>query len=156
MGVGTTQAVIRLQQILDEKDVLEKELKNLKNERVASKSQSLVDQAVAVGKVSVLATKLSNADSKALRLAADTLKQQLQSAVVVLAAVTSDNKAQLIVSVTQDLLDKIRAPELLQYVTQQIDGSGGGRADMAQGGGTKIAALESALDSVVPWVKNKI
>lgn len=156
LGVGTTKIVGRLRQILDEKHIQEKELMDLKNEIVASKSQSLVDQATALGKVLVLATKLPNADSKALRLTVDTLKQQLKSAVVVLAAVTSDNKAQLIVSVTQDLLDKIRAPELLKYITEQIDGSGGGRDDMAQGGGTKIVALEGALDSVVPWVKSKI
>jgi len=156
LGVGTAQVVDRLQQVLAEKCSLEKEIANLKNERMVSKSQSLIDQAIAIGSVRVLATKLLNADSKALRLTVDALKQQLGSAVVVLATVISDNKAQLIVGVTQDLLNKIKANELLQYVTEQIGGSGGGREDMAQGGGTKIAALENALASVAPWVKSKI
>lgn len=154
LGVGTTQVVDRLQQTLAEKHLLEKELINLKNEKVASKSQSLADHAVSVGSVRVLAAQLANVDSKALRLAVDSLKQQLSSAVLVLATIVNDNKIQLIVGVTKDLLDKIKANELLQYVAEQIDGSGGGRADMAQGGGTKIVALESALASVVPWVKN--
>ncbi|MEI8055660.1 MAG: DHHA1 domain-containing protein, partial [bacterium] len=151
-----SEFVDRLQQVLAQKHSLEKEIANLKSERMVSKSQSLIDQVVAIGSINVLATKLTNADSKTLRLTVDTLKQQLGSAVVVLATVSGDNKAQLIIGVTQDLLNKIKANELLQYVMEQIGGSGGGRADMAQGGGTNIAALESALASVAAWVKSKV
>jgi alanyl-tRNA synthetase len=155
LGVSSMQVVDRLRQVISEKNYLEKEIANLKNERMLSKMQSLIDQTIAIGSVRVLSTKLSNADSKVLRPIVDALKQQLGSAVVVLATVISNNKAQLIVGVTQDLHNKIKANELLQYVTEQIGGSGGGRADMAQGGGTEIAALDSALASVVPWVKSK-
>ena len=155
LGVGTTKIFSRMQEILAEKNIQEKELLGLRNERIISKSHSLIAQAVTVGKVKVLVTKLADVDNKALRQATDALKQQLSSAVVVLATVT-ENKAQLVAGVTQDLFAKIKADELLQYVTQQIDGSGGGRSDLAQGGGTKISALQQALDSVIPWVKSRV
>ena len=155
LGVGTTKIFSRMQEILAEKNIQEKELLGLRNERIISKSQSLIAQAVTVGQVKVLVTKLADVDNKALRQATDALKQQLSSAVVVLATVT-ENKAQLVAGVTQDLFAKIKADELLQYVTQQIDGSGGGRSDLAQGGGTKISALQQALDSVIPWVKSRV
>lgn len=155
LGVGATQVVDRLKQILEEKHLQEKELINLKNERLTNNSKSLIDQAVVIGKVRILAVKIANVDSKALRLMVDTLKKQLDYAVLVLASVVDDSKVQIVAGVTPDLIDKIKANELLQHLTKQIDGSGGGRDDMALGGGTKVSALQNALDSVVTWVKSK-
>jgi alanyl-tRNA synthetase len=156
LGVGTTKTSERLQQILDDKTKQDKELSRLQGEKLIDKSKSLIDQAISIGKIKLIATTIPNVDSKALRLTVDTLKQQLKSAVVALATVTKDNKIQLVVGVTQDLTKEVKANELLQHITKQIDGSGGGRPDMAQGGGTKPEALQKALDSVVPWIKSKM
>jgi alanyl-tRNA synthetase len=156
LNAGTNQIVERIQQILDDKIKQEKELSHLQSEKLTDKSKSLIDQTISVGKIKVVATIIPNVDSKALRQAVDSLKQQLKSAVVTLATVTKDNKIQIIVGVTQDLVKEIKANELLQHITKQIDGSGGGRPDMAQGGGTKVNTLQKALDSVVSWVKEKI
>ena len=155
LGVGPTKVFSKVQGVLAEKRRQEKELTELKNNMAINKTPDLVAQAVEFGSTKVLATILVDVTSKALRQTVDTLKQQLSSAVVVLATV-QDNKAQLVAGVTQDLLAKVKANELLQYVANQIDGSGGGRSDLAQGGGAKVAMLQQALASVIPWVKNKI
>lgn len=150
------ESASKLKQILDEKNIQEKELIKLKNEILISKSQSLINQAALIGDIRVLAIKISNVDSKALRLIVDTLRQRAHSTVIALATVTPNNKAHLVVAISQDLLSIIKANELLNHIIKQIDGSGGGKADLAQGGGVKINALEGALASVISWVKNKI
>ena len=63
-------------------------------------------------------------------------------------ALVKDNKVSLVSGVTKNLTDKYHAGEILKYVASQIDGKGGGRADMAQGGGTKVSNLKKALSSV--------
>ena len=121
---------------------------------MGNKSKELINNAIKIGDISVLSVKLSGVDSKALRQMVDSLKQQIGSGVVVLAT-TDNDKVKLIVGVTKNLNDKIKANELLEHIAKQIDGSGGGRADLAQGGGLKVDALQGALDSVTSWIKKK-
>ena len=155
LGVGLDQVVDKIQQISDERAVKEKEFLRLQSEVTTSKSMELANQAINVNGVSVLSFNLPGVDSKILRQMVDILKQQLRSGVIVLATVNTD-KVQLVVGVTKDLVDKIKANELLQYITKQINGNGGGKADMAQGGGTMVSALDGALGTVLPWIKNKL
>ena len=84
---------------------------------------------------------------KDLRDLADKLKDKLGSAVVILAAV-SDKKVSLVVAVTKDLIGQYQAGNILNHVATQIGGKGGGRSDMAQGGGTEPDKLPEALNSV--------
>ena len=156
LGVGLEQVVDKVKQVAEEMRVTGKEFSRLQSELMSSKNKDLAKFAVNVKGVSVLSIKVPAAvDSKMLRQMADSLKQQLHSAIVVLATV-NEEKAQLIVGVTQDLLNKVSAHELLQHINKQIGGSGGGRADMAQGGSTNISALQVALDSVLSWVRSRI
>ncbi len=155
LGVGLDQVLDKIKQIIEEKRGQDKELSRLNGELMVVKNKELAKQAIDVNGVSVLSIKVPEVDSKILRQMVDALKQQLISAVVVLATVNNE-KIQLIAGATKDLLDKIKANELLQHITKQIDGSGGGRADMAQGGGANISALQKALDSVLPWIKGKL
>ncbi|MBU0744124.1 MAG: alanine--tRNA ligase [Gammaproteobacteria bacterium] len=155
LGVGLDQVVDKIEQISKENRARDKELSRLQSEVTTNKSKDLASQAININGVSVLSTKLNNVDSKVLRQTVDALKQKLGSAIVVVAT-TSLNKVQLTVGVTKDLISKIKANELLQHITDQIDGSGGGREDMAQGGGNNVTALQTALDSVLPWAKNKL
>ena len=101
----------------------------------------------------MLALNLDGADSKSLRDTVDQFKNKLGKAVVLLATVEEDNKVALVAGVTQNLTDKIKAGDLMRHVAEQIGGKGGGRPDMAQGGGNDVAALESALASVASWVE---
>ena len=94
-----------------------------------------------------LSTIVKGVSGKDLRDIADKLKDKLDSAIVVLAAISGD-KVSLVAGVTKDLTDKYQAGNILNHVAQQVGGKGGGRADMAQGGGTQPENLELALASV--------
>jgi alanyl-tRNA synthetase len=87
-----------------------------------------------------------------LRNTIDQLKQNLTNAVILLATV-ADGKIQLAAGISKELTAKFHAGKLMQHITSQLGGKGGGRPDMAQGGGTNIDALDPVLDSVVDWVK---
>ncbi|MEK6211512.1 MAG: alanine--tRNA ligase [Pseudomonadota bacterium] len=145
----------KLAQILDNVKSLEKELARFKSKLASSQGDDLAEQAVAIGPVRVLAAKLDGADVRTLREAMDKLKHKLKSAAIVLGAVEGD-KVTLIAGVTDDLTAKVKAGELVNYVAQQVGGKGGGRADMAQAGGTQPAKLPDALASVADWVKQRV
>lgn len=134
---------------------LEKDLAVLKTKLATAGSGDVLSQAIDIAGVKVLALNLEGADAKSLRETADQFKNKLGSAVVLLAAV-EDEKVSLIAGVTQDITSKVKAGDLMGYVAGQLGGKGGGRPDMAQGGGSNIAALDGALASVVPWVKNQL
>lgn len=102
----------------------------------------------------VLATQLDGADGKTLRVTMDKLKDKLGSAIILLSAVEGD-KVALVAGVTKDLTDRFKAGDLLKHVAEQVDGRGGGRPDMAQGGGNNPAALPAALESVKNWVSEQ-
>lgn len=134
---------------------LEKDLAALKTKLATAGSGDVLSQAVDIAGIKVLALNLEGADAKSLRDTADQFKNKLGSAVVLLAAV-EDGKVALIAGVTQDVTNKVKAGDLMGYVAGQLGGKGGGRPDMAQGGGTNVAGLEAALASVVPWVKTTL
>ena len=134
---------------------LEKDLAALKTKLATAGSGDVLSQAIEIDGVKVLALNLEGADAKSLRETADQFKNKLGSAVVLLAAIEGD-KVALIAGVTQDVTGKVKAGELMGYVAGQLGGKGGGRPDMAQGGGTNVAGLDTALASVVPWVKSQL
>ncbi|WEM42774.1 alanine--tRNA ligase [Photobacterium sp. DA100] len=134
---------------------LEKEIQQLKDKLAAQESAGLINKAQEINGVKVLVTKLEGADNKALRGMVDELKNQLGSGIVVLGNVSGD-KVGLIAGVTKDLTGKVKAGELVNLVAQQVGGKGGGRPDMAQAGGTDAAALPAALESVTPWLVEKL
>ena len=103
----------------------------------------------------MLAVALEGADAKALRETLDKLKDKLKSAAIVLAS-TESGKVSLIAGVTSDLTAKVKAGELVNFVARQVGGKGGGRADMAQAGGTDASNLPAALASVQAWVEKKL
>jgi alanyl-tRNA synthetase len=139
----------------EEKRSLEKELARLKSKIASSQGLDLSGQAIDVKGSKVLAATLEGADSKTLRETMDQLKDKLKSAAIVLGAV-NDGKVSLIAGVTSDLTSKVKAGELVNFVAQQVGGKGGGRPDMAQAGGTDAAKLPAALQSVGPWVEQRL
>lgn len=146
---------LRLEQILDNVRTLEKELAKLKSRMAASQGDELAGQADDVKGVKVLAVALEGADSKTLRETMDKLKDKLKSAAIVLAA-ADGARVSLIAGVTPDLTARIKAGDLVNFVAQQVGGKGGGRADMAQAGGTEPAKLPGALGSVKAWVEGRV
>jgi len=144
----------RLMQVLDQMKSLEREVNALKGKLASSQGDDLLSQAVDVNGLKVLAAKLENADAGTLRTTMDTLKDKLKTAAIVLAAV-NDGKVSLIAGVTADATDKVKAGELVNFVAQQVGGKGGGRADMAQAGGTDASGLAAALQGVAAWVSER-
>jgi alanyl-tRNA synthetase len=151
-GGAVERAVIAL---MDEKKSLERELTKLKSRLASGQGTDLAGQARDVKGAKVVAATLDGADAKTLREAVDKLKDQLKSAAIVLGAV-ADGKVSLIAGVTADLTGKVKAGELVNFVAQQVGGKGGGRADMAQAGGTEGAKLPAALESVRAWVEQRL
>ncbi|MBI1965513.1 MAG: alanine--tRNA ligase [Betaproteobacteria bacterium] len=152
-GAGEVEGAVR--KLQEEKRALEKELTRLKSKLASSQGDDLADRAVAVKGVKVLAATLDGADARALRETLDKLKDKLKSAAIVLAT-TDGGKVSLIAGVTPDLTSKIKAGELVNHVARQVGGKGGGRADMAQAGGTDPSKLPSALESVRGWVEQRL
>nr|WP_113868617.1 alanine--tRNA ligase [Brenneria salicis]NMN92490.1 alanyl-tRNA synthetase [Brenneria salicis ATCC 15712 = DSM 30166]RBP59363.1 alanyl-tRNA synthetase [Brenneria salicis ATCC 15712 = DSM 30166]RLM31276.1 alanine--tRNA ligase [Brenneria salicis ATCC 15712 = DSM 30166] len=145
----------KLRSVLERTRSLEKELQQLKAQQAAQESSSLSGKAKQINGTKLLVTQLDNVEAKLLRTMVDDLKNQLGSAIIVLAT-TAEGKVSLISGVTKDLTDRVKAGELIGFVAQQVGGKGGGRPDMAQAGGTDAAALPSALASVESWVADKL
>lgn len=155
LGVIPTQIFDKTNQLIDEKKVCEKELSVLKDKVMVESSKDLINNAIKIGDIGVLSVKVPSVDSKNFRKMLDSLREKINSGVVVLAA-EDEGKIKLIAGVTKDLIKKVKANELVNYITKKIDGSGGGRDDMAQGGGVNVKELPKALSSVVSWVKEKL
>jgi alanyl-tRNA synthetase len=85
----------------------------------------------------------------------DQLKGRLGSAAVVLAAVDGE-KVSLVAGVTGDSTDRIAAGPLVNFVARQVGGRGGGRPDLAQGGGNEPGKVQEAIDSVSGWVREQL
>jgi alanyl-tRNA synthetase len=144
----------RIHQVQDQVRQLERELNSLKAKMAASQGDELVNQAVDINGIKVLAATLNGADVAALRSTVDKLKDKLKTAAIVLAAV-NDGKVSLIAGVTADATSKVKAGELVNFVAQQVGGKGGGRPDMAQAGGTDASGLPKALQGVTDWVRER-
>jgi alanyl-tRNA synthetase len=142
-------------QLVQRSRQLEKELETLKSKLASSAGSDLASTAHDISGIKVLAAKLDGADTKSLRDTVDQLKNKLGTAAVILASV-EDDKITLIAGVSKDITDKIRAGDLVGHVAKQVGGKGGGRPDMAQGGGNQPENLSAALDSVVSWINSKL
>ncbi|HHJ40294.1 MAG: alanine--tRNA ligase [Methylothermaceae bacteria B42] len=141
--------------LLEQNRQLDKELQRLKSKLASQAGGDLTSQAVEIDGIKVLATKLEDGDPKVLRTTLDQLKNKMGKAVIVLATV-NNGKVTLVAGVTQNLTDRFKAGELVNFVAQQIGGRGGGRPDFAQAGGTQPENLKQALESVSGWVKEKV
>ncbi|WP_369969087.1 alanine--tRNA ligase [Stenotrophomonas rhizophila] len=155
LGGNAGDVVEKIRQLGERQKKLERELDALKAKQAAGATADLGASAVEVNGIKILAARLEGFDAKALRDAIDRLKQQLGNAVIVLAG-TQDGKAALVAGVNGSAMGKVKAGELLSHIASQIGGKGGGRPDLAQGGGEDGPALASALAAVVDWVTPRI
>ena len=134
---------------------LEKELAEAKAKLAAKQGDEALSAAQDVNGVKVLLTTLEGIDAKTLRETMDKFKNKFGSAVIVL-AVTGGDKAQLCAGVTKDLIGKVKAGELVNFVAAQCGGKGGGKPDMAMAGASDVKALPAALESARAWIAEKL
>ncbi len=140
--------------LFDRNRQLEKEIEQLKGKLASSAGSDLLSEVQEVAGVKLLAATLEGVDPKALRDTLDQLKNKMGSGVVLLATSHGD-KVSLAAGVTPDLTKRFKAGELIKHVAEQVGGKGGGRPDMAQGGGTQPDALPQAISSIPAWVESK-
>ncbi|WP_119718507.1 alanine--tRNA ligase [Cognatilysobacter tabacisoli] len=155
LGGNAADVGDKLRALLDRQKKLEREIEALKAKAASGATADLAGSAVDVGGIKVLAARLEGFDAKALRDAIDRLKQQLGDAVIVLAG-AGDGKAALVAGVGGAAAGRVKAGELLAHVAGQVNGKGGGRPDMAQGGGDDGPALVKALADVPGWVQARL
>lgn len=136
--------VDKLQAVLEQNKTLEKELQQSKAKAASAAGSDLVAQAQTVNGVKVLAAQLDGLDNKALLELVDQLKNKLGSSVILLGSVL-DERVVLVAGVTKDLTTRFKAGDLMRQAAAQVGGKGGGRPDMAQGGGTDVSQLATAL-----------
>ncbi len=155
LGGSAGDVVEKIRALTERQKKLERELESLKAKAASSATSDLATAAVEVAGVRVLASRLEGFDAKALRDAVDRLKQQLGDTVIVLAG-TAEGKAALVAGVNGAATGRVKAGELLSHVAGQIGGRGGGRPDLAQGGGEDGPALATALQGVPDWVRQHL
>lgn len=145
----------RVKQVLERTKTLEKELEQLQAKLASQAGLSLLEQVKPISGVNVLISQLTQTDPKALRTMLDELKNKLGSGVLLLATV-QDGKISLISGVTPDLTAKVHAGQLVAWAAGQLGGKGGGRPDMAQAGGTDVAALPSVLQAAAAYIGQRL
>ena len=134
---------------------LEKESTRLRQKLATSAGGDLTQDAAEVQGLKVLAAQIDGATASSLRDTLDQCKNKLGSGVILLAAV-EDGKIALVAGVTSDATDRIKAGDIIKHFAAQLGGKGGGRPDMAQGGGSDVAALPQVLSSFVEWVSTQL
>jgi len=149
------EVVDKLRQLFERQKRLERELESFKAKAASSATQDLAAAAQRIGAVAVVAARVDGLDVKALREGVDQLKNRLGDCVVLLAA-GADGKASLIAGVHGAALARVKAGDVVAHVARQIDGKGGGRPDLAQGGGADSAALDAALAALPVWLESKL
>ncbi len=144
----------KLGQLMSSQRELQKEVDRLKAKLATAGSRDLMAEVKELGGVKVLATRIDGADAKALRDSIDQLKNKLGSGVVLLAAAEGD-KVALAAGVTQDLTSQFKAGDIMRLAAAAVGGKGGGRPDMAQGGGSDVGAIDAALACAETYVQSQ-
>ncbi|MGM0823982.1 MAG: alanine--tRNA ligase [Pseudomonadota bacterium] len=151
------QVESRVESLVERNRSLEKELEQVKAKLASAAGSDMLSQVQDVNGVNLLATQLEGVTGKELRGVLDQLKNKLGSGVIILGvADEAAGKVSLIAGVTNDLTERVKAGELVNHVASQVGGKGGGRADMAQAGGSQPDALPGALNSVPAWLENTL
>ena len=142
----------KLSAVLERNRQLEKQLEQLQAKAASAAGDDLSASAQDVKGVKVLAVRLDGQDGKALLALVDQLKNKLGRAVILLGSVHED-KVVLVAGVTKDLTGQLKAGDLMKQAAAAVGGKGGGRPDMAQGGGVDAGALDAALALTVQFVE---
>jgi len=148
---NTSQLGEKIENLLLQNKSLEKELALVKAKLASNSANDWLNEAKEISGIKVLSKIVDGADAKSLRDMMDQLKNKLGSSAVILAG-TQNGKISLVAGVSKDATDRIKAGDLVKQLASKINGKGGGRADMAQGGGTDLEALPGAIDDIYKYV----
>ncbi|MCE3002631.1 MAG: alanine--tRNA ligase [Xanthomonadaceae bacterium] len=155
LGAPEREVVDRLRAVFERQKLLERELESLKARAANAALDDVLARAPDIGGIRVVAARIDGLDAKALREGVDQVKQKLPDSVVLLATGAA-GKVSLVAGVAGRAQGKVKAGELLSHVAAQIGGKGGGRPDLAQGGGEDSPQVAAALAGVVEWVRARL
>jgi alanyl-tRNA synthetase len=157
VSLKTSQDQIKdkVERLLKEQKLRERDVESLKAKLLSTRSGDLLSGVKEIRGIKVLVRELEADSPKDLREFADRIKEGLGSGIVVLGAKKA-GKVMLICLVTQDLLDRFKAGEIISRLSVMVGGKGGGRADMAQGGGSRTDKLGGALESAYQLIENEV
>ena len=155
LKAGRGEIVAKLKVIMQKQKILDKEIDALNLALAKNQGSDLASQAVEINGCKVLFESVEGLNNKALREAVDELKSRLEKAVILLAGVSGE-KISLVCGVTNNSTEVIKAGDIVRELAVKIGGKGGGRADMAQGGGSDVEALPEALVATREWVIGKL
>jgi alanyl-tRNA synthetase len=144
LKVATPEIPAQVDKMQEQVKKYEREIEQLKLKIAQAEAATATENAQQIGDIKAIATRVSNLDANGMRQLADNLAGKLKTGVVVLGQ-TSDDKASLVVRVTDDLTKRLNAGQIVREISALIGGKGGGRPDMATGGGSQVENLESAL-----------
>ena len=143
--------MVKIERLMEDRKALKRQVDGLKQKLLTGGSSGVDPQARDVLGVQVLATELEGVDAQELRGHSDTLLEKLGSGVVVLAT-RNKGKATLLVKISKDLTDRIRAGDVVRELAEVVGGRGGGRPDMAQAGGKEPENIPAALEKAYEMV----
>lgn len=155
LKTDSQNVVDRVVSLQNQTKELEKALNSAKQKLASQQGADMLSNAVEINGVKVLIANLEGVEAKSLRSMMDDIKNRIGEGIVVL-GVANESKVNLIAGVTKNLISKVKAGELVNFVASQVGGKGGGRPDMAQAGGDNPENLQQALDSVNAWLQDKL
>ena len=144
----------KVERLLREQKERDRQIASLKAKLLSTRSGDLFEGVREIDGVKVLSQEMDAASPKDLREYADQIKDKFRSGIIVLGA-KKEGKAMLVCVVTKDLQDRFKAGEIISQLSSTVGGKGGGRADMAQGGGSRPEDLGRALESVYEIIENR-
>src|SRR5699024_5379884 len=145
--VKEDNVIRKINQLNDEKTELKQEIKELKSASSKDKLANIENIKQTVDGIDLIATEVDAKNAKELRAIMDDIKSANQDAIIALGSVSGD-KVSLVVTVPKELTDRFKAGEIMKGMAERVDGKGGGRPDMAQGGGKNPDNLTNALQFV--------
>jgi alanyl-tRNA synthetase len=151
----TEEIPAQVDKLVDQVRRYEREIEQLKLKIAQGEASSASDTAREVAGVRVIARRVSDLDANGMRQLADSLSQKVKTGVVVLGQAT-DGKASLVARVTDDLTKRLNAGQIVREIAQIVGGKGGGRADMATGGGSEPEKLDEALEASYATVERML
>ncbi|GKS42013.1 TPA: alanine--tRNA ligase [Staphylococcus argenteus] len=147
------QVVDKLTQLQDEEKNLLKQLEQRDKEITALKMGNIDDQVEEINGFKVLVTEVDVPNAKAIRSTMDDFKSKLQDTIIILAS-NVDDKVSMVATVPKSLTNQVKAGDLIREMAPIVGGKGGGRPDMAQGGGTQPENISKSLSFIKDYIKN--
>jgi alanyl-tRNA synthetase len=148
----STQVAEKVEKLLTQRKDLQREIEQLKKQLVSGGSRDLTSLVRKQGDVNVLGATVELGDANALRELADQLRDKFSPAVVVLGAKQAEDKVALVCTVSKELTSRFKAGQLIKEIAAVVSGSGGGRPDFAQAGGSDPSRLSEAVERVYALV----